>query len=173
MWKTAFKKFEGIWKYQTLLSTIKNGFPASRIQTYPDTRSFWEVRNRLSSSDNVVWLDNNRIVIPESYTTQILKILHSAHQGVSTMTKTTNQIIYWPGMHHVIRLFTTIVANAIKLLQVLQMNQSLHKHQNTPSTTYVLITLNLKDKIICQLLIDSLGGLCYTTIHLQNSKMTL
>ena len=73
------------------------------MQTHPDISSFWEVRNRLSSSDNVVWLDNNRIVIPESYTTQILKILHSAHQGVSTMTKRANPIVYWPGIYHAIR----------------------------------------------------------------------
>ena len=90
-------------KYQTLTSTIKSGFPSSKTQLNPDIRTYWEVRHRLSLSNDLIWLDNHRIVIPDSYITPILHILHAAHQGTTSMTRRANQTVYWPGMHHAIK----------------------------------------------------------------------
>ena len=72
------------------------------MKTEPNSRPFWEVQNRLSYSDDLVWLDN-RIFIPKSYQSQILNLLHSAHQGVTSMTKRANQTVYWPGITNSIR----------------------------------------------------------------------
>ena len=71
------------------------------MKTEPDLKPFWEVWNRLSCSDNLVRLDN-RIVIPKSYQSQILNLLHS-HQGITSMTKRANRTVYWPGITNSIR----------------------------------------------------------------------
>ena len=90
-------------KYQTLTSTIKSDFPSSKTQLNPDIRTYWEVCHHLSLSNDLIWLDNHRIVIPDPYITPILHILHAAHQGTTSMTRRANQTVYWPGMHHAIK----------------------------------------------------------------------
>ena len=48
--------------YEKLITSVRSGFPESKMKTEPDLRPFWEVRNRLPCSNDLVWLDN-RIVI--------------------------------------------------------------------------------------------------------------
>ena len=43
------------------------------------------------------------MIIPQSCRSQILKNLHSAHQGVSKMTARAQQTVYWPGIETAIR----------------------------------------------------------------------
>ena len=52
--------------YERLIASVRSELPESKMKTEPDLRPFWEVRNRLSCSDDLVWLDN-RIVVPKSY----------------------------------------------------------------------------------------------------------
>ena len=49
-----------------------------------------------------IWF-NTRIVIPKNYQSQILNVLHLAHQGVNSMMKRANQTVYWPGIMSSIR----------------------------------------------------------------------
>ena len=55
---------------EKLITSVRSGFPESNMKTEPEIKPFWEVWNRLSCSDDLVWLDN-RIVIPKSYQSQI------------------------------------------------------------------------------------------------------
>ena len=91
-------------KYQSLLSTIHEGFPPAKHNTHPSIREFWEVRHRLTTSDGLA-LMGDRLVIPLHYQRQILRALHSAHQGVTSMQARANQTVYWPGMNASIRNF--------------------------------------------------------------------
>ena len=88
--------------YQELAKTIVNGFPKKQNETSPSIRDFWEVRDRLSLSDRIIYIDH-RIVIPPSLQKHVLYALHSAHQGVSGMKARANTTIYWPGMINNIR----------------------------------------------------------------------
>ena len=83
--------------YQELAKIIANGFPKKGNETNPSIRDFWEVRDRLSLSDRIIYM-NHRIVIPPSLQKHVLYALHSAHQGVSGMKARANTTIYWPGM---------------------------------------------------------------------------
>ena len=60
--------------YEKLITSVRSGFPESKMKSEPDLKLFWEVLNRLSCSNNLVWFDN-RIVIPKSYQSQILNFL--------------------------------------------------------------------------------------------------
>ena len=88
--------------HEKLIASVRSGFLESKMKTEPDLRPLWEFWNRLSCSDDLVWL-NNRIVIPKNYQSQILNVLHSAHQGVNSMMKRVNQTVYWPGIMSSIR----------------------------------------------------------------------
>jgi hypothetical protein len=69
------KEYEADDKYRNLVDTIERGFPEKRNDTDSNLREYWEVRNRLSSKDKIVFLDK-RIVIPSSLRKQILDILN-------------------------------------------------------------------------------------------------
>ena len=88
--------------YQELAKTMANGFPKKRNETSPNIRDFWEVRDRLSLSDRIIYMDH-RIVILPSLQKHVLYALHSAHHGVSGMKARANATIYWPGMINNIR----------------------------------------------------------------------
>ena len=53
-------------KYQSLLSTIHEGFPPAKPNTHPSIRESWEVRHRLTTSDGLA-LMGDRLVIPLHY----------------------------------------------------------------------------------------------------------
>ena len=43
-------------------------------------------------------LVGDRVVIPPSLQSEVLEVLHSAHQGTTGMTNRAVSSIYWPGM---------------------------------------------------------------------------
>ncbi|MEL6803412.1 MAG: integrase zinc binding domain-containing protein, partial [Bacteroidota bacterium] len=51
----------------------------------------------MSTFEDLV-LYKDRIVIPKSLRSQVLKILHSAHQGCTGMIARANNSVYWPGI---------------------------------------------------------------------------
>ena len=85
-------------EYQSLLQTIRKGFPSNRNDLPASLRPFWEVRDRLSQWDDIVMLDK-RLVIPKDLRHQLLQSLHSAHQGCTGMQARANSCIYWPGIN--------------------------------------------------------------------------
>ena len=40
----------------------------------------------------------NMIIFPLSLRTEVLRVLHSAYQGVTAMNKRPKAIVYWPGI---------------------------------------------------------------------------
>ena len=81
--------------YSALISTIEQGFFLIHL------REFWEVRDRLNTQDDIVYMDQ-RVVIPSSLRKSVLEALHSANQGVTGMRRRANSTVYWPGMHSAI-----------------------------------------------------------------------
>ena len=80
-----------------LLYLVEHGFPSSRHAMPNDLHDFFGLRDNLHSFDGVI-LYNNRLVIPKSLRSHVLTALHSAHQGVSTMTARAESSIFWPGI---------------------------------------------------------------------------
>ena len=67
-----------------LLDVIEEGFPDTRRATNAGVSAFWTYRESLYISDGVI-MYCDRAVIPASLRDDALQILHSAHQGVSSM----------------------------------------------------------------------------------------
>ena len=84
--------------YTKLTAMVQNGFPNTRQNTPPALKTYWSLANdgQLSTQNNIV-LRNQALVIPKSLRTQVLRILHSAHQGCSGMIARATQSVYWPG----------------------------------------------------------------------------
>ena len=85
-----------------LLDTIQEGFPDDRRATNDDIAAFWTYRDSLNVTDGVI-LYRDRVVVPPSLRDKVLRILHSGHQGVSSMESRARSIVFWPGMTNDIR----------------------------------------------------------------------
>ena len=83
--------------YENILTAVKESFPESKTNTDSDITAYWEVCHNLSYTDKLIWLDSG-LVIPQEYCCQVIKFLHSGHQGVSSMTKKANKTVNWLGM---------------------------------------------------------------------------
>ena len=99
--------------YTDLITTIQQGFPSSKQATKPHIREYWEVRNRLTSSDGIVLLDK-RIVIPSTMRRLVLEHLHVGHQGVTSMKARANISVYWPGIDSSIKQYKGTCADCLK-----------------------------------------------------------
>ena len=81
----------------TLVKLINTGIPEDR-NLWPDgTRDFFRVKSELSTVGPVV-LVGDRVVIPTSLQSEVLEVLHAAHQGTTGMTNRATSSCYWPGM---------------------------------------------------------------------------
>ena len=85
-----------------LIDTIQNGFEKTCSLTAPEICEYWKVRHRVSVDNELVLLDH-RIVIPTSQHANVLRSLHSTHQGEVSMKVRANESVYWPGMNASIR----------------------------------------------------------------------
>ena len=81
----------------TLLDTIEDGWPDTRLLTPPAIREYYNVQQHLYASDGIV-IYKDRIVIPPSLRNACLTALHAAHQGTSAMTARAEAAIFWPGI---------------------------------------------------------------------------
>ena len=63
---------------------------------WPGKDPDWPIRASLEIESGVVWC-KGRIIVPESLHPRVLEILHSAHQGVSSMEDRarTNSLLAW------------------------------------------------------------------------------
>ena len=62
-----------------------------------DLYKFARYSDSLYESDGVV-MYHDRVVVPHSLRKLVLEGLHAAHQGVSTMERRAQAIVFWPGM---------------------------------------------------------------------------
>ena len=80
---------------QELSQVIVSGFPPSKENLSANLQPFWRFRYDLYIIDGVV-LMKRRIIVPSSLRLEVLKSLHSAHQGVTAMNERAKIEVYWP-----------------------------------------------------------------------------
>ena len=109
---------------QQLIALISSVFPSSRDEMPSNSADYWPVRDNLYVVDGVVMMREHvvlppslrdtamqesasgtsaRIVIPTELRWEVVRSLHSAHQGVSSMTERAKATVYWPGITSDIR----------------------------------------------------------------------
>ena len=83
----------------SLINIILTGWPNNKYECPPDLASYWNVREELSVSDNVV-LRGSKIVMPQSLRLQKLNKIHEGHLGVEKCRRSrAREVMYWSGMN--------------------------------------------------------------------------
>ena len=78
-----------------LVDIIRQGISDNSDDWSMDIKDFFKVRKFLAEKDGVVTY-KNRVVVPQSLQSQVLDILHAAHQGCSSMEARASQSVWWP-----------------------------------------------------------------------------
>ena len=78
---------------QLLKTHIQSGFPSFRDDLPHTLQPFWQHRDKLSTIDEVVMM-GDRILIPQTLRAEVLRALHSAHQGTSRMTSRAQGAVF-------------------------------------------------------------------------------
>lgn len=81
----------------TLITIVESGFPEPQHELPPALQEYYRFRQHLHTIDGVI-LYKVRITIPPSLCETILTRLHSAHQGVTSMTARATSTVFWPGI---------------------------------------------------------------------------
>ena len=86
-----------------LLNLIDTGFPPTRETTPTELQPCYQARDHLISTFDRVVLYKHRIAIPTSRRPHVLFVLHSAHQGVTSMVSRAESTVFWPRITQEIR----------------------------------------------------------------------
>ena len=81
-----------------LVALILDGFPTSKSKMPTELSEFWDFRNDLRVLEDHVVLYKDRIVVPSVFRKRILQNLHSAEQGISSMSSRAQCTVFWPGL---------------------------------------------------------------------------
>jgi hypothetical protein len=82
---------------QAVIEQIKKGWPETRSEIPVNTMPYWDCRDELSSYGGIVFR-GERIVVPKSMRSEMLKTIHSSHQGMVRSKQRARDLVYWPGM---------------------------------------------------------------------------
>lgn len=88
--------------YQALVDTILSGFPNNKGDLHPQVKPYNAHRDELSL-DNGLVLCGQRVIIPQTMRSEVLKTLHASHQGFQRTKLRARQAVFWPGINNEIR----------------------------------------------------------------------
>ena len=80
-----------------VLSILLNAVAIGSVCDFPSLSDYVRYKDSLYITDGVV-MYQDRVIIPSSLRETVMKNLHSAHQGTSSMLSRAQTIIFWPGI---------------------------------------------------------------------------
>lgn len=82
---------------QTLMRLHKEGWPARQKSLPLAAQPYWHARNDIYIEDGLLMIDL-RMIIPRGFRTEMLRRLHTAHQGIQRSLAHARALMYWPGL---------------------------------------------------------------------------
>eukprot|EP00118_Oscarella_pearsei_P021946 m.250166 g.250166 ORF g.250166 m.250166 type:complete len:454 (+) comp40312_c0_seq1:2745-4106(+) len=87
---------------QALSELLQKGWPESRDQVPETAKPYYTYRQTLSLQNGLLYKDD-RVVIPKSLRSAMMKRLHSTHLGMEGCLRRARESFFWPGMNAQIR----------------------------------------------------------------------
>jgi transposase InsO family protein len=85
--------------YQLIMKTLLEDKDFGKISPTHPARSYKSVWNELSVLDDLLVLDDSRIIVPVAMRKEILTLLHESHSGIVRTRKLAQQLYYWPAIN--------------------------------------------------------------------------
>ncbi|UYV79499.1 K02A2.6-like [Cordylochernes scorpioides] len=77
---------------------ILTGWPLHKKNLPSNLKPYWEFKEELHEWQNLI-CRGNKLLIPKTQRSDMLKILHASHQGINNTIALAKRSIYWPGMN--------------------------------------------------------------------------
>ncbi|UYV69099.1 K02A2.6-like, partial [Cordylochernes scorpioides] len=74
------------------------GWPLHKKNLPSNLKPYWEFKEELHEWQNLI-CRGNKLLIPKTQRSDILKILHASHQGINNTIALAKRCIYWPGIN--------------------------------------------------------------------------
>jgi hypothetical protein len=82
-----------------VIEFVSKGWPAKTL--LPEAlRSYYDVRNYLSFSDDKVLTHDTCVVIPSTLRQQVLQLVHEGHPGIVRMKQRCRTLVWWPKINN-------------------------------------------------------------------------
>ena len=78
-----------------LAHTVQNGWPEKRSNVPIGAQPFWNYRDEVTYHHGI-FFKGNRVIVPASMRTAMLKRVHASHLGVDRCKRRARDIIFWP-----------------------------------------------------------------------------
>ena len=89
---------------KTLKETIMKGWPEYKEDLCDTIKPYYSLKGELTVYDGII-LKGDRVVIPPTMRSDVLRQLHSTHIGVDACVRRSRECVYWPGIAAEIRDF--------------------------------------------------------------------
>lgn len=97
-----------------VMSFVTNGWSNDIInKSNFEIRHYYKLRDDISLDDDLLFF-KNKLIVPESYKTNILFDLHYCHAGIEKMKKRGREMYYWPNMNYDITKFVQMCKSCQK-----------------------------------------------------------
>ena len=114
-------------EYTKLRTMIGEGFPVVKRDLDPEFHPYWESRADLAIDSDGTILQNGRLLVPRPLRREVLKDLHSSHQGQSRTLQRARQVVFWPNMSNYIKNMVRSCDTCASFLPS-QQQEPLHSH---------------------------------------------
>ena len=81
-----------------LIKHIKEGWPPTKNECSEEIKPFWDARQDLTEIKGLI-LNGSRIVIPTQMRKEMIKRIHTGHQGMEKCKRRARQSCYWPNIN--------------------------------------------------------------------------
>lgn len=112
-------------EYQMLLEAITKGFPEDNYELHPLVRPYANMKHLLCIDKDLI-VCGQRLVIPKSMRKEVLRKLHSSHQGIEKSRRRARQAVYWPGINNDVENIVKSCTECQKLLPSHQKEPMIH-----------------------------------------------
>lgn len=83
---------------QTLMSTIRKGWPDNKMMVPLCIRDYWPYRDEMTTENDIIYR-GTRVVIPSNMRHEMRQRAHASHLGEQYTLSTAREIMFWPHMH--------------------------------------------------------------------------
>nr|XP_037284101.1 uncharacterized protein K02A2.6-like [Rhipicephalus microplus] len=97
----------------------REGWPKKLDTETTEIADFYKRRHELSVSEELLYW-GHRFVVPTAARGKLLRLLHEAHQGISTMKAKARSLFWWPGVEQDIERVAATCQNCVQALPMAQ-----------------------------------------------------
>ena len=100
---------------QAVGHAVQHGWPARKKDVNPNAQTYYSCNDEMTIQDGLVY-KNDRVVIPSSLRSAMIKQLHSTHLGMESCLRLARECFYWPGMTDDVREYVSrcSICNALR-----------------------------------------------------------